>query len=108
MPSSGLWCRVGLARTEVSEESVALIFRVERISKLGTLAVTTDRLLINANVPSSLITSRLKMKATRSSEKSILTNPTRATAQKTAIFIVAAVNPQILPSINRLRPVAET
>jgi hypothetical protein len=29
MPSSGIWLRVGLVRTDVSEESVASILRVE-------------------------------------------------------------------------------
>jgi hypothetical protein len=33
MPSSGMWRRVGLVRTDVSEERVASIFRVERYSR---------------------------------------------------------------------------
>jgi hypothetical protein len=44
-------CRVALIRTEVSEECIAFIVRVTRISELGTtLAVTSDRstLLRNA------------------------------------------------------------
>jgi hypothetical protein len=31
MPSPGMWCPVGLVRTDVSEESVASIIRVEKI-----------------------------------------------------------------------------
>jgi hypothetical protein len=31
MPSSGMWRRVGLVRTGVSEERVASIFKVEKI-----------------------------------------------------------------------------
>jgi hypothetical protein len=34
MPSSGLWRRVGIVRTDVSEESVASMFRVEIICEL--------------------------------------------------------------------------
>jgi hypothetical protein len=61
-----MWHRVGLVTTDVSEERVDSIFRVERISKLGTtLAVR------------SLILYFLKMEATRSSETSVLTRPTR-------------------------------
>jgi hypothetical protein len=33
MPSSGIWHRVGLARTDVSEECVASILRAEKIRK---------------------------------------------------------------------------
>jgi hypothetical protein len=32
---SGIWCHVGLVRTDVSEERVASIFRVEIIHKEG-------------------------------------------------------------------------
>jgi hypothetical protein len=35
-----MWCRANLVRTDVPEEGVASIIRMERISKLGvTLAV---------------------------------------------------------------------
>jgi hypothetical protein len=34
-----MWHCVGLVRTDVSREHVASIFRVERISELGTLAL---------------------------------------------------------------------
>jgi hypothetical protein len=36
---------VDLVRTDVSEESVALILRVERISELGTALAVTETLL---------------------------------------------------------------
>jgi hypothetical protein len=35
MASYWKWCRAGLVITDVSEENVASIFRVERISELG-------------------------------------------------------------------------
>jgi hypothetical protein len=37
-----MWCRVALVRTVVSEELIAFVIRVERMSKPGTaLAVTS-------------------------------------------------------------------
>jgi hypothetical protein len=41
MPSSWMWRHAGIVRTDVSEERVTSIFRVQRISELGTLAVTS-------------------------------------------------------------------
>jgi hypothetical protein len=41
MPSSAMWCSVALVRTVLSKKYVASIIRVERISELGTLAVTS-------------------------------------------------------------------
>jgi hypothetical protein len=41
MLSSGIWHRVDLVGTNVSEEHIASIIRVKRIGSLGTLAVTS-------------------------------------------------------------------
>jgi hypothetical protein len=30
MPSSGIWGRIGVVKTDVSEESIATVFRVEK------------------------------------------------------------------------------
>jgi hypothetical protein len=43
MPSSGMLRHVTLVRTDVSEERIDFIIRVTRISKIGTLAVTSNR-----------------------------------------------------------------
>jgi hypothetical protein len=79
---------VALVRTEVSEESIASIIRVERISKPGTTSAVTinwSTLLLRSLlqllatedvVLSSPILSTMMMEAIRSSEKSV---PTRAT-----------------------------
>jgi hypothetical protein len=54
MASSGKLRSVVLVRTDVSEELSASIVRVTRICELGTLAVTSNRLLVTSNVvPSS-------------------------------------------------------
>jgi hypothetical protein len=42
MPPPEIWRNVGLFKTDASEESVTSIFRVERISKLGMLAVSSN------------------------------------------------------------------
>jgi hypothetical protein len=59
MPSSGMSCHVGLVRINVSEERIASIFRIDRISELGTLAVTSELLPANV-VPRTLILSTWK------------------------------------------------
>jgi hypothetical protein len=38
MPSSGMWCRMILVRTDASQEHIAFIIGVKRISELRTLA----------------------------------------------------------------------
>jgi hypothetical protein len=60
-----------LVRTDDSEQHIAFIISVERINELGT------ELLIDANVPSSLILSTLMIEVLRSSEGSQLTTATR-------------------------------
>jgi hypothetical protein len=44
MPCSAMWGCVGLVITDVSEQSIACIFRVERKSKLETALAVTSRL----------------------------------------------------------------
>jgi hypothetical protein len=84
MLSSVMLRRVVHVRTDVSEEPRASIIKVTRIGELGTLAVTSNRrtvvflhsvrrLLVNANVPSSLILDTLMMVALSSSETLVLT-----------------------------------
>jgi hypothetical protein len=68
MASSGMLPRVTLVITDVSEELRASIIRVTRIGGLGTLAVAIDRrsqrrLLVTADVPSSLSLVTLMMEA---------------------------------------------
>jgi hypothetical protein len=67
------------ARSDVSEERVASIIRVERIKAVGTTLVVTSvlQLLVTANVPSSLILVTLMMEAIRSFEMSVLSTATR-------------------------------
>jgi hypothetical protein len=43
MPSSGIRHRVGLVKTDVSEDHVALIFKVEGNSELGATLTVTSR-----------------------------------------------------------------
>jgi hypothetical protein len=53
MPSSGMLCRVGLVRINVSEECSTSIIRVTRIGDLGTtLAVTNNQSTLRRNVGS--------------------------------------------------------
>jgi hypothetical protein len=42
IPSSKMWLQVAVVRTDVSEERIASIIRVERISELGTISHTDD------------------------------------------------------------------
>jgi hypothetical protein len=87
------WITVGLVRTYVSEERVASIFKVERISArraalAGTVTYTFKvegiselraalAVFTAKAVPSSLILSTLKMEAIRSSETLVLRRPTQ-------------------------------
>jgi hypothetical protein len=61
MPSSGILRRAALVKTDVSEERITSIIKVERISELETtLTVTSNRLVI-ASVPSTPILVTLLM-----------------------------------------------
>jgi hypothetical protein len=121
MPSSRILRRSDLVNTDVSEELIASINRMIRISEIGTmLAVTSNRrtlrgnticiyyiyhilyvcivflrglrrLLVTANVHSSLILVTLMMETPLSSETSFLQEPHGVTSQKTAFFDVTSV-----------------
>jgi isochorismate hydrolase len=64
-----------LSRTDISEEIVASIFKVEKY----------------ASEKSVRRFATLKMEETRSSERSVLQDPHGATFQKTSFFLVTAV-----------------
>jgi hypothetical protein len=82
---------MAVVRTNVSEEHIASIIRLETISELGTtLAVTVLQLLVSA-VPCSLILSNLMVEARRSSETFVLRRATRRHTPKTALLIGTAV-----------------
>jgi hypothetical protein len=73
MPSSWMLHRVALIRTDISEERIASVIRVTRISELGTtLAVTSNWSLLWRNI---LVT--LMMEATCFTEILVLTRSTR-------------------------------
>jgi hypothetical protein len=55
MPSPGMWRRVTLVRTDVSEECTASIIKMQRISELGTLAATSSNFLVTVNVTPQLV-----------------------------------------------------
>jgi hypothetical protein len=55
MPSSGMWRRVDLLRTDVWEESAVSVFGVERISELGAASTVTSTLLVTVTVCQLLI-----------------------------------------------------
>jgi hypothetical protein len=75
---------VALVRTDVLEEHIASIIRLNRISDLRTTLA-----LISKLVSYSLIRFTLMMKATCSSETSL--QESHVTSQKTAFFIVIAL-----------------
>jgi hypothetical protein len=62
--------RVNLIRTDVSEESIASVIRVTRIGELGTLAVTSNRIILQRNIVA------LNIEVMRSFETSVLTRAT--------------------------------
>jgi hypothetical protein len=102
MASSGMLCRMALARTDVSEELSASFIRVTRFGELGTtLAVTSNRrtmlrLLVTANVvPSSPILVTLVKEALSSSETSVLTRTTQCNTPEDAILHFIQLLPYI-------------
>jgi hypothetical protein len=90
--------RVALVKTDVSEESITYIIRVERICELGTtLGVTSDwsissqhaSVVSTANVRSSLIFFALMMEEVCSSKKNRFSQePHGVKSQKMAFFMV--------------------
>jgi hypothetical protein len=86
MMSSGMFRRVALVSTDVSEEISASFIKVTRIGELGTtLALTSNR-------------RRLMKEALSFSETSVLTRATRRTSHKTAFFIVTVMKASNLTS----------
>jgi hypothetical protein len=70
---------VALVRTDVSEEYIASIIRIKRISEVGASAVSSSelQLLLTINVVSSLNLSIVMMEEIYSSEKSIFRRTAR-------------------------------
>jgi hypothetical protein len=103
-----MWRRKALVRTDVSEEHIASIIKVTRISELGTtFAVTNNRsmlqmLVVSANaVPNSSILVTLTMeKFLRSSQTPILTRaPLRQIPEDGILYIFPVLPREALSSI---------
>jgi hypothetical protein len=84
MVSSGMLRRVGLVRTDVSEELSASFITVTRIGELEILR-TVRRLLVTAS-PSSPILVTLMKEALSSSDASVLTRATRRNIPENGIL----------------------
>jgi hypothetical protein len=79
MASSGMFRRVALVRTKVSEE-------LSTSNRQSAFLHSVHRLLVTANVPSSPILVTLMMEALSSSETSVLTRATRRNIPEDAIL----------------------
>jgi hypothetical protein len=80
--NAGMLRRVGLLRTDVSEERIVSITRVAKIGSLGTLAVTSNRSTRDGGVVPP--------------KRRFLQEPHNVISQKTAFFTVATVKTSIL------------
>jgi hypothetical protein len=83
MPSSGMLHRVAIVRTDVSEERIASIIRVTRVSELS---ISLQLASVANVVPSSPILVTLMEEALSSSETSVLTRATRRNIPEDAIL----------------------
>jgi hypothetical protein len=81
-----MFYRMTLVRTGVSEEYIASITKVRRISSQGKKLVANYSLLITANVPSSLSILTLMMETILFSETSVLKRATRRHVSKDGFF----------------------
>jgi hypothetical protein len=86
MPSSGMWLRVLLARTDISEERIASIIRVERIGELRTTLLVTSNYKMLWTTSDSLIFFTLMTEAVSTSETLLLTRATRSHMQEEYIL----------------------
>jgi hypothetical protein len=75
MPSSGILRHVALVRTDVSEESIAIIIRLKRIGEL-----------ITANVATTLIVVVVMMEGICSFEMPVLTRTTKRNIPEVGIL----------------------
>jgi hypothetical protein len=86
---------VALVKTDVSEEIIASIMRIKRISKLGKVSSNQQlkvQLLVTANAfPSSLILFTFMMEAILSSEASVLTRAIRCNTPEEGILHINAL-----------------